>query len=350
MHNQATLIGRIMSLTSALLNIAAGVILLLLSLPFFIFIPLLIRYQDGPPTFYAGRRLGKDKNSFTLYKFRTLSKHAEQTLGAELVSRSGRHLELPIGRYLRDTRIDELPQLFNVLKGDMNIIGPRPERQVVYEQCCRHLGDYDRRFLVKPGLIGYSQLFTPHSTAKRIRAKIDNAQLRPHLWLVYDLTLLCYALTVLLLALLGKTLQAVAHRCRRQSFTELRHSDRIRPGNCHIALNPQPDNNTATPAVMPTAMPDGTVVDVSAEALHVILPWPLTKKTVGVTLTTTYRSLGQWMPQHKSMRCRVRLQQSLPPGKYRGKPDEHHYILAIESLSPLNHLKLHKYFLHHSIC
>lgn len=70
--------------------------------------------------------------------------------------------------------MDELPQLLNIVKGDMDFLGPRPERPAIYQKYCKHIPGYDKRFLIKPGLLGYAQLFTPHSSPKKIRMLIDN--------------------------------------------------------------------------------------------------------------------------------------------------------------------------------
>ena len=150
---------------NSLFNKITAAILILLSLPVFIIAPIIIKLVDKGPAFYAGSRLGKNKKEFIMYKFRTLAVNAEAQIGASLVSTSNLKLETPIGKFLRETRLDELPQLINVLKGDMDIIGPRPERQVVYDEMCKQIPWYDKRFAVRPGVIGYSQLFTPHSAS-----------------------------------------------------------------------------------------------------------------------------------------------------------------------------------------
>ncbi len=148
-------------------------ILLLISLPLFIVVSIIIKLQDGGPVFYIGRRMGKNKQLFNMYKFRSLAPQAEHDIGAQLLHHN-HNVEIAGGRFLRDTRIDEIPQLFNVVKGDMRFWGPRPERPAIYAEHCAHIVDYDRRFAVKPGLFGYSQIFTPHSTPRRIRKLIDN--------------------------------------------------------------------------------------------------------------------------------------------------------------------------------
>ena len=147
---------------SVLVNLFFAVILLLVAFPFFVLIPIIIKLQDGGPVFYRGTRLGRNKKPFQMYKFRTLVPDAESTVGARLHSpKMG--LETPIGRFLRETRLDELPQMINVIKGDMDLVGPRPERPLIYETLCKNIPGYDTRFRVKPGVIGYSQLFTPPS-------------------------------------------------------------------------------------------------------------------------------------------------------------------------------------------
>jgi hypothetical protein len=128
---------------------------------------------------YEGRRLGLRKRLFTMYKIRTLRRDASvQTSGRLLRSSDG--LEIPGGHFMRDARLDELPQLWNIVRGDMRFVGPRPERARVYRKLCRNIPGYARRFEVRPGILGPSQVFTPHSTPKRIRAWLDGSWARRH--------------------------------------------------------------------------------------------------------------------------------------------------------------------------
>ena len=160
-------------LLDRVMDILISSILLLIISPVLLLLVVIVKLQDRGPVFYRGIRYGLDKKEFFMYKFRTLVPDAEQIIGGRLL-KSSMGLETGIGKILRDTRLDELPQLFNVIRGDMSLIGPRPERPAVYEKMCKDIPNYDLRFGMKPGLIGYSQLFTPHSANKKLRARIDN--------------------------------------------------------------------------------------------------------------------------------------------------------------------------------
>jgi lipopolysaccharide/colanic/teichoic acid biosynthesis glycosyltransferase len=151
--------------------------LLVLSAPLIAVIALAIRMTSGGPAFHRGTRLGRDKRPFQMLKLRTLRVGAELVTRGDLVAQ--RHgLAIRGGRFLRETRLDELPQLWNIVRGDMSFIGPRPERPEVLRAKCAGIPGYERRFAVRPGLIGISQLFTPHGTAKRYRTLLDNGVIR----------------------------------------------------------------------------------------------------------------------------------------------------------------------------
>jgi lipopolysaccharide/colanic/teichoic acid biosynthesis glycosyltransferase len=129
--------------------------------------------KDGAPFLYSGLRLGNNKEVFTIYKIRSLVPDAESQIGAKVYN-GKKKLELWYGKFIRKARIDELPQLWNILCGTMTFVGPRPERPTLYIEYLRHIPGYDLRFKVVPGLTGYSQFLTPHDTPKKIRTRIDN--------------------------------------------------------------------------------------------------------------------------------------------------------------------------------
>ncbi len=164
------------SLPADLIQSALALSLLVVCLPLFLGASLFILWRAGRPIFYRGLRVGLNGQTFNILKFRTLHEKAQIELGPRLLSQvdeKEKELVIPGGRFLRETRLDEFPQFLNVFLGHMSFIGPRPERpEVVAENC--HIPGYNERFKVKPGLIGFSQLFTPHSTEKRYRTLVDN--------------------------------------------------------------------------------------------------------------------------------------------------------------------------------
>ena len=136
------------------LDIAGSILILLVSLPVTILICLLIKISSSGPIFYTQQRVGKDGRLFILYKFRTMVKDAEKEVGPVLASRNDPRVTR-VGKLLRIMRLDELPQLINVLKGDMSLVGPRPERPHFVK---KHKALHELRLAVKPGLTGLAQI------------------------------------------------------------------------------------------------------------------------------------------------------------------------------------------------
>jgi len=143
------------------LDIVLSGLFLLLSLPLIAVIGLAILVTDGLPVFYRGERVGRGGRVFTMVKFRTLHHGAEERLGPylgeELVRRTWAEFT-PVGRRLRAAQLDELPQLWNVLRGDMSVVGPRPIRPIFFEQLAEGLPAYWQRLVVPPGLTGFAQV------------------------------------------------------------------------------------------------------------------------------------------------------------------------------------------------
>jgi lipopolysaccharide/colanic/teichoic acid biosynthesis glycosyltransferase len=125
--------------------------------PLFLLIALAVRFTSPGPIFYRGQRVGKDQQIFYIRKFRTLIVNAEQKIGARLLKEEDQFYT-PIGKFLKKTKLDELPQLLNVLTGDMNLVGPRPVRPIFLEQLKRETPHYDLRFQVRPGMTGLAQV------------------------------------------------------------------------------------------------------------------------------------------------------------------------------------------------
>ncbi len=131
-------------------DIVASLVLLVLLLPLFILISIIIAFDSGFPIIYAQDRLGKQFIPFRIYKFRTMHNEAEQD-GPQLAREDDERVT-SMGKFLRKWRIDELPQLYNVLIGNMSFVGPRPERKYFVDQLLNELDDYDLLFAVKPGI------------------------------------------------------------------------------------------------------------------------------------------------------------------------------------------------------
>lgn len=151
------------------LDVAGSMLLLLICVPVMIIISLLIRASSTGPVLYKQQRVGKDGRTFTLYKFRTMVKDAEKMVGPTWASRDDPRVT-KAGRILRATRLDELPQLFNVLMGDMSLVGPRPERPhfVKLHRALREL-----RLAVKPGITGLAQVRSFYDLKPRHKVKYD---------------------------------------------------------------------------------------------------------------------------------------------------------------------------------
>jgi exopolysaccharide biosynthesis polyprenyl glycosylphosphotransferase len=133
-----------------------GAGLVLLS-PFLAAIALAIRLTDGGPIFYRQIRVGLDRRRFTIIKFRTMQQDAERDLGA-IWAVPGDPRCTKIGSYLRHLGFDELPQLWNVLRGEMSLVGPRPERPEFTRELRKEHAGYDIRHAVRPGITGYAQI------------------------------------------------------------------------------------------------------------------------------------------------------------------------------------------------
>lgn len=142
--------------TKRILDIIIAVILFIITIPFVIIFSILIKIEDGGPIFYKQERLGKDRKEFFIYKLRSMKIDAEKN-GAQWAEKNDSRIT-NIGKFIRKTRIDELPQLINVIKGEMSIIGPRPERPMFTDEFDKKIPGFSNRLQVKPGLTGWAQV------------------------------------------------------------------------------------------------------------------------------------------------------------------------------------------------
>jgi lipopolysaccharide/colanic/teichoic acid biosynthesis glycosyltransferase len=150
------------------LDILLSAFFLLVSLPLSLPIAIAILATSGRPLFYRGERVGRGGRVFEMLKFRTLKPGAEDRLGPylgeELVRRTQAETTR-FGSWLRKTQLDEIPQLLNVLKGDMSLVGPRPIRPRFFEELAGELPAYWQRLVVRPGLTGFAQLRRGYETS-----------------------------------------------------------------------------------------------------------------------------------------------------------------------------------------
>lgn len=162
--------------------------------PLMAVISLAIILEDGFPVLYSQERAGKNGRIFKFYKFRSMVKEAEKNKGAVLAGKDDSRVTR-VGRILRATALDELLQLFNILKGDLSFVGPRPERPEAVALLKKALPNYDLRHHVRPGLTGLAQVYARYNTPDRQKLRFDILYVqRRTLWL--DLKLILQSIRI----------------------------------------------------------------------------------------------------------------------------------------------------------
>lgn len=173
-----------------LVDVVISGLLLLITCPFFLIIAAAIKCTDHGPVFFTQQRLTLNGQEFPIYKFRTMVVDAEKKSGPV---KAGDHDPriLPVGRFLRATRLDELPQLLNILKGDMSLVGPRPERPELAKIITKNIPEFEYRLKVKAGLTGYAQIYGKYCTTSYDKLKLDLTYIRNYsIWMDLKLILM----------------------------------------------------------------------------------------------------------------------------------------------------------------
>ncbi len=153
-------------------DVAASLVGIVLLSPLFLFTAILIKCASRGPILFTQTRVGKDGKPFEIYKFRTMRVDAEKMTGPVWAADNDPRL-IPVGRFLRKAHIDEIPQFINILKGEMSLIGPRPERPVFVQKFREEITGYEKRLAVKPGLTGLAQVWHKYDeTVEDVRKKI----------------------------------------------------------------------------------------------------------------------------------------------------------------------------------
>ena len=179
-----------------LMDIAVSLLGLLLTSPIMLVTALLIKLYDGGPVFFRQVRYTRNLERFTLIKFRSMIVDAEKD-GARFTTPDDQRIT-PVGRFIRRTRIDELPQFFNILRGEMSLVGPRAERIENADYYCEMLPEFRYRMKVKAGLTGYAQIYGKYNTSYEDKLKLDLLYIE-NCSLIQDLQLLLLTVRVLFL-------------------------------------------------------------------------------------------------------------------------------------------------------
>lgn len=179
-----------------LCDVVFSLLLIIITSPIMIISALAIKLYDRGPILYKQRRLTKDAKEFKVYKFRSMIVNAEKHTGAMIAKKDDNRVTT-IGKFLRRFRIDELPQLFNIFKGDMSVVGPRPERMEIAKEYQKYLPEFQYRLKVKAGLTGLAQIMSKYNTTPKDKLTLDIAYIQQYsLWL--DIKIILRTLIVFL--------------------------------------------------------------------------------------------------------------------------------------------------------
>ncbi len=183
------------SLAKSALDLTLSGVGLLLSAPLWAIIAAAIKLEDGGSVFYRQKRVGKNGRIFQVLKFRTMVMDAERHSGPMWALENDRRVTR-VGGILRSTALDELPQLLNILRGDMSFVGPRPERPEFVYRFRGGIEGYDKRFQVRPGLTGLAQIYGQYDTYPRDKLRYDLLYVKNQsVWLDLKLIALSFWIT-----------------------------------------------------------------------------------------------------------------------------------------------------------
>ena len=187
------------NLTKRWLDIVSSALSLILSLPLCLFVALAIKLDSSGPVFYRQDRVGQDGKTFTMLKFRSMRNDAEEN-GPKWAAINDDRITR-VGRFIRKYRLDEIPQMINVLKGDMSFIGPRPERPIFVDKFAKEIPYYPQRHVVRPGISGWAQIRYPYGASKEDaleKLKYDLYYIR-HFSIFFDISIILETGKVVLL-------------------------------------------------------------------------------------------------------------------------------------------------------
>lgn len=160
------------AVTKRFMDVLFSFVALAVASPFLLITAIVIKCYDGGPVFYSQERLTTNGKRFKVHKFRSMIVNAEKDGVARLASQKDDRIT-PVGKFIRKIRFDELPQLINILKGDMSFVGPRPERPELAKKYCENMPEFKYRLKVKAGLTGYAQVMGKYNTTPYDKLKLD---------------------------------------------------------------------------------------------------------------------------------------------------------------------------------
>ncbi len=172
------------------IDLVCAILLFIIASPFMLLTALMVKLYDRGPVLYKQVRCTTGGRQFNILKFRSMRVDAEKDGVARLASKGDSRIT-PVGKFIRKVRLDELPQLINIIKGDMSFIGPRPERPEIIEQYKEVMPEFEFRMKVKAGLAGYAQVYGKYNTTPYDKLKLDLAYIENYsVWLDVKLMLL----------------------------------------------------------------------------------------------------------------------------------------------------------------
>ena len=178
------------------LDIVISAITLVVFSPLFLYCYIMVRKEDGGTAIFSQERIGLHGKPFFIYKFRSMKMNAEEDEPL-LFSQNNDERLTRIGKTLREHHLDELPQLWNVLKGDMSFVGPRPERKYYIDQIMKHNPDYVKLYQIRPGVTSYATLYNGYTdTMEKMLRRLDrDLYYLDHNSLLFDMKILWMTFT-----------------------------------------------------------------------------------------------------------------------------------------------------------
>lgn len=221
-------------LLKRLMDLLICLIAMIPAAPIMLLVAIAIKLEDGGPVFYKQERVTLDNKPFQIIKFRSMIVNAERYGGAQLATDNDPRIT-KVGRFIRATRLDEIPQILNILKGDMSIVGPRPERQSFVDEFCKEMPEFSYRVKVKGGLTGYAQIYGKYNTSPYDKLRLDMLYIENYS-LLMDIKLILMTLRIMLTKESTEGVDVAEANARKteallQQYHETHNKEKVGTGN-----------------------------------------------------------------------------------------------------------------------